>query len=83
MKSTTSSAKIEKLMEIFSTHGMPRTIVSHNGTNFTSSEFEQFTAQNGIKLIIVAPYHPASNGQAERAVRTFKEGFEKMEGGGS
>ena len=38
MKLTTSSATIEKLMQIFSTHGLPRTIVSYNGTNFTSSE---------------------------------------------
>ncbi|KAK3738200.1 hypothetical protein QZH41_012780, partial [Actinostola sp. cb2023] len=75
------SATIEKLRETFANHGLPKTIVSDNGSNFTSAEFEQFTVKNGIKHIKVAPYHPASNGQAERAVRIFKEGFEKMEGG--
>lgn len=81
MKSTTSTATIEKLREIFATHGIPETVVSDNGTNFTSSEFEEFMKRNGIKHIKVSPYHPASNGQAERAVRIFKEGIEKMKEG--
>ena len=80
-KSTTSAATIEKLREIFATHGVPENIVSDNGLNFTSAEFEDFLAKNGIKHTKVSPYQPASNGQAERAVRVFKEGIEKMEGG--
>ena len=80
MTSTTSIATIEKLREIFSTHGIPETVVSDNGTNFTSTDFEEFMKRNGIKHIRVSPYHPASNGQAERAVRIFKEGIEKMGG---
>ena len=78
MKSTTSNATIKKLRDIFATHGLPATLVSDNGSNFTSSEFEEFMKRNGIKHIKVAPYHPASNGLAERAVQVFKEGFEKM-----
>ena len=78
MKSTTSSATIEKLREIFAIHGLPATLVSDNGSNFTSSEFEEFMKRTGIKHIKVAPYHPASNDLTERAVRVFKEGFEKM-----
>ena len=81
MKSTTSTATIEKLREIFAMHGLPKTVVSDNGTNFSNNEFELFMSQNGIKHIQVSPYHPASNGQAERAVRVFKEGIVKMEGG--
>ena len=78
MKSTPSGATIEKLREKFAIHGLPATLVSDNGSNFTSSEFEERMKRNGIKHIKVAPYHPASNGLAERAVRVFKEGFEKM-----
>ncbi|KAK3742123.1 hypothetical protein QZH41_004761 [Actinostola sp. cb2023] len=81
MKSTTSTATIEKLRERFATHGLPETVVSDNGTNFTSAEFAEFMKKNGIKHIRVAPYHQASNGQAERAVRIFKEGFAKMKSG--
>ena len=38
MKSMTSTATIEKLREMFATHGLPATLVSDNGSNFTSSE---------------------------------------------
>ena len=78
MKSTPSGATIEKLREKFAIHGLPATLVSDNGSNFISSEFEELMKRNGIKHIKVAPYHPASNGLAERPVRVFKEGFEKM-----
>ena len=81
MKSTTSQAIIEKLRDIFAMHGLPITVVSDNGPNFTSHEFQQFLKGNGIKHVTVSPYHPASNGQAERAVRVFKEGIEKLEEG--
>ena len=81
MKSITSTATIEKLREMFATHGLPATVVSDNGSNFTSSEFQEFMKRNGIKHIKVAPYNSASNGLAERAVRIFKEGYEKMEDG--
>lgn len=40
-----------------------------------------FVKQNGIRHIRVAPYHPASNGLAERAVSTVKEGIKAMMGG--
>ena len=81
MRSITSTATIEKLREMFATHGLPATLVSDNGSNFTSAEFQEFMKNNGIKHIKVSPYHPASNGLAERAVRIFKEGYEKMEEG--
>ena len=32
-----------------------------------------FFKKNGIKQINSAPYHPLSNGQAEQAVRSFKD----------
>jgi transposase InsO family protein len=57
MTPTTSTATIERLREIFATHVLPITVVSDNGTNFTSSEFEEFMKRNGIKHIKVLQYH--------------------------
>ena len=81
MNSSTSSATIEKLRRIFSEHGLPNQCVTDNGTCFTSSEFQQFMKVNGIKHTFSAPYHPSSDGQAERSVQTFKEAMRKITNG--
>lgn len=83
MSVATSRATIEKLRSTFAIHGIPTTIVSDNGSNFCSQEFEEFLTKNGIHHRRTAPYHPASNGLAERAVQTFKEGMKKMSMEGS
>ena len=63
-----SQSTIEKLRFIFSTHGLPEVLVSDNGTSFTSAEFAAFTKANGIRRLRIVPYHPASNGLAERVL---------------
>ena len=65
VNSATSNATVEKLQTVFATHGLPEVIVSDNGTAFTSDEFALFVQRNGIRHLISAPYHPASNGLAE------------------
>ena len=79
MPSITSTATIEKLCDMFSHYGLPDQFVSDNDPQFMSNEFSQFMRLNGVKHSLVAPYHPGSNGQAERFVQTFKQYF-KAEG---
>ena len=73
MNSTTSSATIHELRRLFATYGLPEQLVSDNGPQFVSDEFKGFLKANHVKHIRSAPYHPSSNGAAERFVRTFKQ----------
>lgn len=79
-KTTTSSFCTQKLDELFDTFGVPYTLVSDNGRQFVSQEFENFLTNNGILHKTIAPYHPATNGQAERYVQTIKRSLHKLEG---
>ena len=78
MGSTSATLTIVQLHKLFAQFNLPTTLVSDNGPQFTAQEFEDFCSSNGIKHIWVTPYHPSSNGLAERAVRVVKEGLKKQ-----
>ena len=77
VNSATSQTTIEKLCSVFATHGLLEVLVLNNGSIFTSAEFDEFINRNRIKHLTSAPYHPASNGLAERAVQTIKTALKK------
>ena len=81
MSSRTSTATVQMLRTMFAHYGLPRTLVSDNGTCFTSQEFEDFLKANSVQHIKTAPYHPKSNGLAERMAQTFKKGMKKIASG--
>ena len=72
LKTTSADRTVQELRTLFARLGLPRQVVSDNGPQFTSGEFGEFMRQNGIRHIRVAPYHPSSNGAAEKAVQTVK-----------
>ena len=80
-RKTDSSTTIECLRKTFANFGIPKFIVSDNAQYFVSSAMKSFYSQNNITLKNPAPFHPASNGLCERAVRTFKEGMKKFSNG--
>jgi hypothetical protein len=81
LKRTDSTTIIEELRKMFASFGMPRTIMADNATYFQSEEMRQFCAHNGIRLAASAPYHPRTNGLAERNVQSVKAALSKMKDG--
>ena len=74
---TTAERTIEILRSLFSRLGLPNQIVSDNGPQFISDQYHQFCINNGIRRILISPYHPRSNGEAERFVQTFKSAIRR------
>ena len=80
-RSMTAQVTVKFLQTCFSRFGYPATIVSDNGTQFTSHLFRRFCESGGIEHLTTAPFHPQSNGQAERFVDTFKRAIHKINKG--
>ena len=72
MKEITSSRTITVMKKLFACWGIPLQLVTDNGTQFVSAEFQGFLKQHGVKHYTTAPYKPSSNGAAERAVGSLK-----------
>ncbi|XP_058042246.1 uncharacterized protein K02A2.6-like, partial [Ahaetulla prasina] len=60
MRTTTAEAVISVLRHLFVTHGLPDTLVSDNGPQFTATQFEGYLAEEGIRHVLSAPFHPAT-----------------------
>ncbi|XP_015747851.1 PREDICTED: uncharacterized protein K02A2.6-like [Acropora digitifera] len=68
MSSITATATIRAFHFLFVSHGLPEEIISDNSPQFATQEMKDFLKSNGICQCLSSPYHPASNGEAERAV---------------
>jgi hypothetical protein len=66
LKKVTSENMVEFIKEhIIYRFGIPQTITTDQGTQFTSSEFWEFVEIMGIRLLDSSPYYAQANGQAE------------------
>jgi len=72
LTTTVSASVIAALKTIFARHGIPETIRSDNGPQYSADEFDKFTKSYGIQHITSSPRYPQSNGLVERMVRTVK-----------
>ncbi|KAI3749744.1 hypothetical protein L2E82_20360 [Cichorium intybus] len=62
---------------IFSRHGIPRTIISDGGSHFKNRHFAKVLKHYGVTHKIGTPYHPQTSGQAEVSNREIKRILEK------
>ena len=60
-----SQSVINDLKQIFTGIGVPRSIVTDGGTQFTSQEFKDFMQTWNIEHRVTSPTNAQSNGQAE------------------
>ena len=72
LKSTTSRGIIEAMKAVFSRYGIPQTVRSDNGPQYSSEEFSKFAAEYNFYHETSSPHFAQSNGQAERTVQTMK-----------
>ena len=56
-------------------YGVPHSIITDNGSNFTADEVKVWCANLGIKLDYASVYHPQTNGQVKRANGLIMSGF--------
>ncbi|XP_060801401.1 uncharacterized protein K02A2.6-like [Amyelois transitella] len=72
VKSLDSKQTVERFRECFSRFGLPKVVVTDNAATFISKEFSEFLSKNEIVHETSPPFHPATNGFVENAVKTFK-----------
>ena len=64
--------------EFIPRHGVPETLITDRGSEFTSYEWESYLAQLGVRHNVTTPVHPSSNGKSERFNRSLKEILQKL-----
>ena len=72
LRSITARKVTDALVEFFTRYGLPRSIQTDQGTNFTSTLFEQVIKSLGIEHRKSSAYHPESQGALERFHQTLK-----------
>ncbi|KAF6022082.1 hypothetical protein EB796_019610 [Bugula neritina] len=77
LDSLSSAFTVDKVKSIFSTHGIPEVVISDNGPQFSSREFQEFAKSYGFQHLTSSPKYPKANGEAERAVGTVKRLWSK------
>jgi transposase InsO family protein len=71
----TAAKAIEFIRDIVCRFGVPRTIITDNGTQFKAQEFKDYCDSLGTSIHYASVAHPRSNGQVERANGMILQGL--------
>jgi hypothetical protein len=72
LEDTKAETVIHKLRIQFSRHGVPDTVFSDNGPQFSCEKFRDFSRAWQFRHITSSPAYPQSNGKVENAIKTLK-----------
>ncbi|KAK1630198.1 hypothetical protein QYE76_004513 [Lolium multiflorum] len=77
INSPDAASAIKFVKSIVFRFGVPHSIVTDNGSNFTAKEFKAYCAEVGIKLHFASVGHPQTNDQVEKANGIICNGIKK------
>ena len=75
VKVTYNGEKLDKLYisEVVRLHGVPLSIISDRGTQFTSKFLKTLHAELGTRLDLSTAFHPQTDGQSERTIQVLED----------
>ena len=77
LRNTLVSAVIEAIQSLLARHGVCDEMVTNNGPQYISNDFQKFSSSWGFKHTLTSPYHPKANGLAEKCVQIIKNILKK------
>lgn len=77
LRDMSSSSVISILKENFARYGIPDTVISDNGPQFSCQSFKKFANEWSFNHITSSPYYAQSKRKSERAVQTIKKILKK------
>ena len=72
LKKVDNTSVLEGMLEVFASYGLPKVLLTDQGSVFTSRLTKTMSQQFGISKIQTTPYHPESNGALERFHASLK-----------
>ena len=83
LKGSTTTEVIKFCRDLFAVHGIPITLLSDNGPQYSSGEFHRFVEEWDFKHVTSSPRYPQSNGFIERMIGTIKPILKKAKQSGN